>query len=151
MSLTGQSTWSSMNLIYSFKVSGRALNPFSHILSGRLSHAERDSYTGLASLYSERLAGISNILFPLTLYATQTFIDSNPLNTSNFVRAISVKPFTLTACLTWTRSSHPTLLGLPVVVPYSPPFLLALLLCFHAFQMGEGSLLRDLDMPSQHQ
>ena len=61
MSLTGQSIWSSTNLIYSFKVSGRAPNPFSHILSGRLSHPGRDSYTGLASLYCERLAGIHGI------------------------------------------------------------------------------------------
>ncbi len=138
MSLTGQSIWSSTNLIYSFKVSGRASNPFSHILSGRLPHPERDSYTGLASLYCERLAGISNILFPLTSYDTKTFIDSNPLNTSYFVRAISVKPFTLTACLTWTRSSHPTLLGLPVVVPYSPPFSLSASASLPCISDGRG-------------
>jgi len=35
------------------------------------------------------------------------------------------RPFTSTAYFKATRSSHPHLLGLPVVAPYSPPFSLS--------------------------
>ena len=44
------------------------------------------------------------------------------LRTSSLVSAISVSPFTRTAWRTCTKSNHPMRLGLPVVVPYSPPF-----------------------------
>src|SRR4030042_3758150 len=42
--------------------------------------------------------------------------------TSSFVMATPVSPLILAECLSTTISSHPHLLGLPVVAPYSPPF-----------------------------
>src|SRR5439155_653277 len=46
---------------------------------------------------------------------------SRPPSTSSFVTARRVRPLTRTAIRSVTRSSHPTLRGRRVVVPYSPP------------------------------
>ena len=61
-----------------------------------------------------------------------------PDKISSFVRAISERPLVLTACLTCTRSSHPTLLGLPVVVPYSPPLSLRAVASLPSSSVGRG-------------
>src|SRR5918997_681124 len=52
---------------------------------------------------------------------TQIFISSTAESTSRRVRARCVIPLSEAAHLIAGRSSQPTLLALPVVVPYSPP------------------------------
>src|ERR671917_1436250 len=51
----------------------------------------------------------------------QIFISSTAESTSRSVMARYVIPFRAAEYLTATRSNHPHLLGLPVVLPYSLP------------------------------
>ena len=51
----------------------------------------------------------------------QILISSRPARTSSLVRTKPVNPFTLCASINAGMSSHPVLLGLPVVVPNSCP------------------------------
>lgn len=63
----------------------------------------------------------SVVILPLWLYPTQTFILGSFPTVSTWLIAKAVIPFNLTAYFRATKSSHPHLLGLFVVVPYSWP------------------------------
>ena len=56
----------------------------------------------------------------------QTLIELNPDKTSDFIIISFVTPFILHEYFRATKSSHPHLLGLPVVAPNSLPILLIL-------------------------
>src|SRR5467141_3249455 len=65
--------------------------------------------------------GMLSISSPSSRYPTPTGISANVSNTSSFVTASPVSPFTRTAYRTTTASNHPQRRGLPVVAPNSPP------------------------------
>src|SRR3712207_923544 len=65
--------------------------------------------------------GNSSTRTPSISYPTQIFISSTAESTSRSVMARCVMPLRAAEYLTATRSSHPHLLGLPVVLPYPLP------------------------------
>ena len=63
----------------------------------------------------------SSVTSPFTSYPVHTFIVSNLPIVSRWFTDNPVSPLRRLAYLSVTRSSHPHLLGRPVVVPYSCP------------------------------
>ena len=71
-------------------------------------------------------------------YPTPTLISSNSDRTSSLVIFKWVKPLIWQAYLRATMSSHPILLGLPVVVPYSAPISLSSSASWPKISVGYG-------------
>ena len=83
-------------------------------------HPSKYSYTGFA-LFNSIVGGKSFTIFPSISYAVHTGILSRYPNTSTNDKTTSVAPCTMHPYLVATVSNQPTLLGLPVFAPYSPP------------------------------
>ena len=120
MNFTGTPIYSSMKLMYAFASSGSSSNVLqSAILS---SHPPLSSlYTGFALLSTFKFVVKSSVTSPFTSYPVHTFIVSNLPIVSRWFTDNPVSPLRRLAYLSVTRSSHPHLLGRPVVVPYSCP------------------------------
>lgn len=109
----------SMNYKYFMASFGRS--SFFLIAEVSLFHPFKVSYTTSTSLKSNKEAGTTWIDLPLSLYSTATLISERLSKISSLVMLMESYPFTKWVYLTKFKSSHPHLLGLPVVVPNSCP------------------------------